>query len=164
MYYSFTQQHRRVADVVAESMRERGCDVTLAGIELTDLRYLHRFSRFPLRHRVLDVVAMLPAQMRRATGEIAIPAEARDGDYDLVCIGSATWWLTTCLPIRSYLVSDASGRVLAGKRFAAFVVCRRYWRGNLKSLRRAGHRARRGVRRRDPPSSPPAGRSARCCR
>jgi hypothetical protein len=63
-------------------------------------------------------------------------SRAQQGDYDLICIGSATWWLTTCLPIRSFRMSDAAARVLAGKRFAAFVVCRRYWRGNLKSLRK----------------------------
>src|SRR5205823_3974822 len=89
VYYSFTRQNRRVAEVIAEQMRERGCDVTVAAIELTDRRYLKRFSRFPLRHRVLDILAILPAQLRRASGAIAVPPEARDGDYDLVCVGSA---------------------------------------------------------------------------
>jgi hypothetical protein len=83
---------------------------------------------------------MLPAQLRRATGEIRIPDEARGGDYDLICIGSPTWWLTTCMPIRSYLRSDAAGPLLAGTRFAAFVVCRRYWRNNLKTVRKLGAR------------------------
>ena len=59
-------------------------------------------------------------------------------EYDLVCIGSPTWWLTTNMPIRSFLKSEAAGRLLGGKRFAAFVVCRRYWRNNLKTVRRLG--------------------------
>ncbi len=46
---------------------------------------------------------MMPAQLRGATGEISIPDEARDGDYDLVVIGSPTWWIKTSVPIRSYL-------------------------------------------------------------
>jgi len=136
VYYSFTQQNRKVSEVIAAALRELDCEVTLAAIELTDERYLKHLSTFPLKHRLLDVLAMLPAQLRRATGEIATPDEACHGEYDLVCIGSATWWLTTCLPIRSYLVSDDARRVLAGKSFAAFVVCRRYWRGNLKSVRK----------------------------
>ena len=71
---------------------------------------------------------------RRATGEIRIPPEAESGDYDLVCIGSPTWWLTTCMPIRSYLESDEAGRLLKGKSVAGFVVCRRYWKNNLETV------------------------------
>jgi len=42
------------------------------------------------------------------------------------------------VPIRSFLKSDAPERVLGGKRFAGFVVCRRYWGFNLKAVRRLG--------------------------
>jgi hypothetical protein len=82
-------------------LRGRGCDVRLAGIELTDSRWSERFTRFPLRHAYLDIVGMMPAQVRGATGEIRIPEEAKGGDYDLVVIGSPTWWLKTSVPIRS---------------------------------------------------------------
>ena len=88
----------------------------------------------------LDILGMLPAQLRRATGQIRLPDEAREGEgeYDLVCIGSPTWWLTTSMPIRSFVKSDAAERLLARKRFATFVVCRRYWRNNLKTVRKLG--------------------------
>ena len=76
---------------------------------------------------MLKIVGMLPAQIRQATGEIRIPPEAREGDYDLVVIGSPTWWFRVCLPIRSYLTSPAARTVLAGKPFAAFSTSRRYW-------------------------------------
>src|SRR5438876_11362378 len=39
------------------------------------------------------------------------------------------------MPLRSYLKSAEAGKVLAGKRFAAYVVCRRYWSINLKEVR-----------------------------
>src|SRR3954447_8066812 len=123
---------------MADVLRERGCDVTLAQIEFTDKRYVERFSRFPLRHRYLDIFGLLPAQLRRATGEIDVPAEAKAGDYDLVCIGSPTWWLTTNMPIRSFMKSDAASALLAGSRFAAYVVCRRYWRNNLRTVKKQG--------------------------
>jgi hypothetical protein len=42
------------------------------------------------------------------------------------------------VPIRSYLQSDEARRILDGKRFSAFVVCRRYWRQNLKSVKKVG--------------------------
>ncbi len=145
VYYTFTKQALKVAEDMEAVFRERGFDITRAEIEFTDARYAKTFSRFPMKHRYLDVLRMLPAQLRRATGEIRIPPEAEGGDYDLVVIGSPTWWLTTCMPIRSYLKSDAAATLLHGRPVAAFVVCRRYWKNNLKTVQRLaeGHGATR---------------------
>jgi hypothetical protein len=81
---------------------------------------------------------MMPAQLRGATGEIRIPEAAMDGDYELVVVGSPTWWIKTSVPIRSYLKSDAAGRILNKTRFAAYVVCRRYWGFNLRGVKKLG--------------------------
>jgi menaquinone-dependent protoporphyrinogen IX oxidase len=138
VYFTYTQQSVKVAEAMAVVFRNRGCEVQMADIEFTDSRYAERFTRFPLRHAYLDIFGMMPAQVRGVTGEIRIPEAASDGDYELVCIGSPTWWLKTSVPIRSYLKSDAAGRVLNGTRFAAFVVCRRYWGFNLRAVRKLG--------------------------
>jgi hypothetical protein len=53
-----------------------------------------------------------------------------------VCIASPTWWLSTNVPIRSFLESEAAGRVLKGKTFGVAIICRRYWRHNMKTVRR----------------------------
>jgi len=138
VYFTYSQQTLKVVEAMADVFRERGCDVRQARIEFTDPRYAERFSRFPFRHVYLDLFGMLPAQLRRATGQIRVPDEAQTGDYDLVCIGSPTWWLTTCMPIRSFMKSDTAGRLLNGKRFAVIAVCRRYWRNNLKTVETLG--------------------------
>jgi menaquinone-dependent protoporphyrinogen IX oxidase len=138
VYFTYTQQSLKVAEAMADVFRERGCDVRLAGIELTDSRYAERFTRFPLRHAYLDIFGMMPAQLRGATGEIRIPDDASEGDYDLIVIGSPTWWIKTSVPIRSWLKSDAAGRILKNKRFAAYVVCRRYWGVNLRGVKKLG--------------------------
>ena len=138
VYFTYTQQSLKIVEAMAEVLRGRGCDVHSAAIELTDSRYAERFTRFPLRHVYRDLFGMVPAQMRAATGEIRIPDEASDGDYDLVVIGSPTWWMRTSVPVRSYLKSAAAGRILKGKRFAGFVVCRRYWGFNLKTVKKLG--------------------------
>jgi menaquinone-dependent protoporphyrinogen IX oxidase len=140
VYFTYTQQSRKVAEAMAEVFRDRGCEVRQGAIELTDARYAERFSRFPLRHAYLDIFGMMPAQLRGATGEIRIPEEAAEGEYDLICIGSPTWWLKTSVPIRSFLKSDAAGPLLKGKRFTAFVVCRRYWGINLRGVKKLGTR------------------------
>src|SRR5215212_3370184 len=138
VYYSYTGQTKKVLDVMAAVLRERGCDVQLASIIFTDPRYVHRFAEFPMPHPFLEVLGMLPAGFRRRPGTIEIPATATQRDYDLVVVGSPTWWLSTNVPIRSFLESETAAGVLAGKPFAGFVVCRRYWRHNLKTVRRLG--------------------------
>ena len=138
VFYSFTQQTRKVADTMAETLRADGHQVTEAALEFTDPRYGKRFSARPMAWPIAKICSMLPAQLRRKTGEIRIPPEARAGDYDLIVIGSPTWWLTTCIPVRSYLHDPAAGRVLDGKPFAAYSTSRRYYKGNLGTIRRAG--------------------------
>ena len=139
--YSYTGQSLKVLQTAGAVFRERGCDVITAEIEFTDRRFADRFSRFPMRRVWPDMLSVLPAQTRRASGEIRIPDEVLDGEYGLICIGSPTWWRTTNMPLRSFLKSDEARQVLAGKAFAVFVVCRASWRENLKTVRKLGEKA-----------------------
>jgi hypothetical protein len=138
VYYTHTKQAERVCEAMAEVFRGRGCDVTQASIEFTEPRYLDKFAVFPFKHAVWDIVPLLWPQLRQKTGQIVIPDEARSGDYDLIVLGSPTWFFRTCMPLRSYLVSDEAKTVLGGKPFGAYVVCRRYWSVNLKEVKRRG--------------------------
>ena len=136
LYYSYTGQAQKVLEAAGEVFRERGCEVHNAQIEFTDPRYAERFSSFPMRNVWPDFIGMLPAQTLRATGDIRTPDEVRTGDYDLICIGSPTWWRTVNMPLRTFLKSHEARNLLDGKRFAVFVVCRRYWRENLTAVRK----------------------------
>lgn len=138
VYYTYTGQALKVLEAAGEVFRERGCEVYQAPIELTDHRFAEPFSRFPMRHMWRDFFRVLPAQLRRATGEIRTNDAVRDTSYDLICIGSPTWWRTVNMPIRSFLKSAEARKVLTGKQFAVFVVCRRYWRENFTGVRRMG--------------------------
>jgi hypothetical protein len=42
------------------------------------------------------------------------------------------------MPIRSYLSTEDAARVLRTSKFAAVIVCRRYWRNNLETVKRLG--------------------------
>ena len=150
LYYSYTGQSLRVLEAAGEVFRERGCDVHKAEIEFTDPRFAERFSRFPMRRVWPDMLSVLPAQKRGATGEIRTPDTVRNGDYDLICIGSPTWWQTVSMPMRSFLKSDEARKLLAGKPFAVFVVCRQYWRENFTAVRELGEQQGGRVRRRNP--------------
>lgn len=138
VYYSFTQQTRLAADTMADALRARGHDVTVAPLEFSDPHYGKKFAERPMRWPIAKIMSMLPAQTRKKTGGITIPSEAQVGGYDLVVIGSPTWWITTCMPVRSYLHDPAAKRVLDGTHFAAYSTSRRYYRYNLRTIEKAG--------------------------
>ena len=143
VHFSFSGQTARVAEAMGRALGDSGYEATQAGIEFTDPKWSRRFSSVPMKQTFpsLTIATILPAQRLRRTGEIGIPRAAQAGAYDLVVIGSPTWWLTTNMPIRSYLKSDAARSVLEGTPFAAFSVSRRYWKGNMKDVRKLGEAA-----------------------
>src|SRR3954452_20303587 len=138
VYFTYTNQTLRVVDAMAEALQGRGCDVHRAAIEFDDPRYAKRFETFPMPHPFIEVLGMIPAELRRRPAKIGIPATVTERKYDLVVLGSPTWRLSTNVPIRSFLESDVAASVLDQRPFAAFVACRRYWKHNLKTVKRLG--------------------------
>jgi hypothetical protein len=65
VYFTYTNQTRKVIDAMAEVLRGRDFDVTLAAIEFTDPRYAGRFKEFPMRHPFRELVGMIPAESPR---------------------------------------------------------------------------------------------------
>lgn len=135
LYYSYTGQSRKMLEAAGEVFQQRGYDVDRAPIEFTDARYAQRFSRFPMQRVWPDMLSVLSAQKRGDTGEIRTPDTVRTADYDLICIGSPTWWQTVSMPMRSFLKSDEAGKLLNGKPFTVFIACRQYWQENLTAVR-----------------------------
>lgn len=134
LYYSYSGQSLKVLQAAGEVFAQRGAQVVEAGIEFTDPRYAEPFSRFPMRRVWPDMLSVLKAQNRGETGQIRIPEAVHDGSYDLVCIGSPTWWRAPAMPIRSFLKSPEARKLLAGKPFAVFTVCRHYWQENFEEV------------------------------
>ncbi len=141
VYFTLTKQSGRVADAMAEAFEARGCAATKAPIEFTDERWVEKLSEFPMKHPMLSIPSILPAQARHKTGEIRIPPEAQAGDYDLVVLASPTWWFQTSMPMRSYLESPEAKTVLSGKPFACVSISRRYRRFNLGQQKKLGEKA-----------------------
>jgi hypothetical protein len=100
---------------MADSMKASGCEITKAQLQFTDPGFTLSHETVPMKWAVMKIVAMLPGQFRRKTGEIQIPDEAQSGEYDLVVLGGPTWWLTANMPMRSYLKTDGAKAVLNGK-------------------------------------------------
>ena len=138
LYYSYTHQTRRVAEAMAEAFRAEGCGVTQLELKLIDERYQLDLPLRPFWRRILKFV--LP-QLLGGIGKIEFDKELLAGDYDLVCIGSPTWWFYPAIPITTFLKSAAAAQVLNERRFAVFTVCRAFWGPNNRTVKRLAKRA-----------------------
>ncbi|BDD84038.1 hypothetical protein TPB0596_38010 [Tsukamurella pulmonis] len=136
LYYSFTGQAERLLEAAGAEFAERGWEVVPARIELIDPRYAPRLAHFPLRRVWRTMLSLVPAQARGVTAAVRVPPQAFEGRYDLICLGSPTWWDRASIPMRSFLASADARRVLAGRPFAVFIACRDRWKGNLAEVRR----------------------------
>src|SRR6266702_8838899 len=96
------------------------------------------FVYFTYTNQTRKVIDAMAEVLGGRPAKIAIPDVATEREYDLLVIGSPTWWLSTDVPVRSFLQSGTASQVLKGKPFAAAVCCRRYWKHNLKTVRRLG--------------------------
>ena len=137
LYYSFTQQTRRVAESMAEAFRAEGCEAELCAIEFNDERY--RIA-LPFRPFWPKLLRWCWPQLLGKSGAVRVPDEVLNRDYDLICIGSPTWWLKPAMPVASFLKTTAAGKLLRGKRFAAFAVCRALWWNNLRIVKKLARR------------------------
>ena len=133
LYYTFTNQTRRVAEAMGEVLRELDCDVEHCEIEFIDQRY---HIELPFRPVGRKLFRWLLPQLLGKTGEVRVREDVLARDYDLICLGSPTWWLNPAMPIVSFLKSPASGQLLDGKRFAVFTVCRKVWWNNMRRVKK----------------------------
>ncbi len=112
LYYSFTHQTRHVAEAMGDVFRERDWDVDLCNIEFADEHYR---IELPFRPVIPKLLRWLVPQVLGKSGEIRIPEEILQGDYDLICLGSPTWWLNPAMPVVSFLNSSSAQRIVGGK-------------------------------------------------
>ncbi len=133
LYYSFSNQTQRVATVMQEAFQQRDWDADVCQIEFIDPRYRIEFPFRPVGRKLLR---WLWPQLRGKTGDVRVSGDVLARDYDLICLGSPTWWLNPAMPVVSFLRSPAAGQLLHGKRFAVFAVCRKAWWNNLRQVKK----------------------------
>ena len=140
IYFTYTNQTRKVIDAMAEVLRGRGCDVTLAAVELIDPRYAARFQEFPMPHPYREVLGMLQAEMPRQTGPDQDPRRRhrtglRPGVHRQARLVALHRHPDPLLSgVRRRHQSPQRQTLHHGGR----VFCRRYWKHNLKTVRRLG--------------------------
>ena len=133
LYYSFTHQTQRVAEAMGEVFEELDCNVDLCNIEFVDEHY--RIQR-PFKPVLIKLLGWFLPQVLGKSGAVRIPDEIANGEYDLICIGSPTWWLNPAMPVSSFLKSSSAGPLLADTPLAVFAVCRKLWWNNVRRVKK----------------------------
>lgn len=135
VYYSFTNQTHRVSEVMIREFERLGCNATACRIELDDPRYR---IQWPFKPLIPKFLRWFFPQVAGRVGKVKVPAEVLESEeYDLVCVGSPTWFLNPALPVSSFLKTPEAEQLLAGgKPFAVFTVCRKFWWNNLRVVKK----------------------------
>lgn len=137
-YYSYTDQTRLAAEAMGEALEKHGWEVDIRDIELIDQRYAPGFPMKPFWRKLLGL--LLPSLLGRVV-EVRFSLDGlTDKHFDLICIGSPTWWLSPAIPVRSFLKTTEAHELISGKPFAVFVVCRAFWKRNARIVRKLGRR------------------------
>ena len=132
LYYSFTHQTGYVAEAMGEVFSQHGCEVDQCNIEFIDEQY--RIER-PFKPVFRKLLGWFLPQVLGKTGQIRVPEEIIHSDYDLICLGSPTWWLNPAMPVVSFLNSPSARELLDGKPVAVFAVCRKLWWNNMRRVK-----------------------------
>ena len=164
LYYTYTGQSLKVLEAAGEVFRERGCEVHKAEIEFTDQRYAERFSRFPMRRVWPDMLSVLPAQKRGATGEIRTPDDGakrrlRPDLHRFADLVADSEHADALLPEVERGAKIAVRQAVRGVRRVPSVLARKP-HGGARARREAGW----SVRGRNPFRVSGRTRCARCCR
>ena len=133
LYYSFTNQTHRVAQAMGERFKELQCHVELCKIEIDDPRYRIEMPFWPIFSKLL--FWCIP-QLLGYRCKIRFDQKILEADFDLICIGSPTWWFHPAMPVSSFLKTSAAGQLMRSKRFAVFAVCRKLWWNNLRIVKK----------------------------
>ncbi len=56
-------------------------------------------------------------------------------DYDLVVVAYQPWFLSICIPVNSFLQSEAAKRVLANKPVITIIACRNMWLSGQEKMK-----------------------------
>ncbi|GLR65473.1 hypothetical protein GCM10010909_01510 [Acidocella aquatica] len=137
LYYSLTGQAARAVDLAAQACAQQGWEAVACRMDFA--------SPGERPARPLGIAGSKKwtqgAQRGMTLPLVYEPAAAVGEAYDLVLIFSNTWGGSPSVPVRSFLESGEARRLLAGKPFGVFVICRRLFEKNLALTRSLGEAA-----------------------
>lgn len=136
IYYSFTEQARIAAELAAKTLRELGVDTASVSIDFADV---HQRLRRPLPFSEQVRWGNL-AEQRQTLPVVLDDAADMKARFDFVILFSNTWKFHPSVPVQSFLAMPEAAAVLRDTPFVVIVVCRGFWRKNLRLVREAAEK------------------------
>lgn len=131
IYYSFTSQAERAVQEMRRALVEDGHQVVVGRIDYSDPAA--RLQR-PISWDEISRLGKLSRDGVHVPVDLTVDGEGAE-ETDLIVLCSNTWNFSPAVPVQSFL-ADADGvRLLKGKKVAVAIICRGFWRSNLKKLR-----------------------------
>lgn len=131
IYYSFTGQAQRAVALASEELRAQQVEPLCVRIE-----FAHAGARLRRPLPFKEQVLWGNLAERRQTVPVTLdPPELPVVDIDFIVLFSNTWKFHPSVPVQSFLATPEAARLLHGRPFAVVVVCRGFWRKNLRIVR-----------------------------
>lgn len=134
LYFSMTEQAEKAAGAIKRGLEAEGVSVDVSLIEPVK-PYI-----FPFKSRL--GFFKLSLNVWRGQKIKIKPLEVNPDNYDMIILGTQTWWMSPALPVRAVFNDVGNKHIFEGRNVAVFVVSRGLWQGNLRmtlgSLRKFG--------------------------
>ncbi|MDH3231344.1 MAG: hypothetical protein OEN55_16250 [Alphaproteobacteria bacterium] len=129
LYFSLTGTGRGGVDSVRDGLESKGYTVDTIQIKPVETGLF----RFPFGS-ALDFVRIGARAVLRVRAKIEPPDLPAAHDYDLIVVGSQTWFVGMSAPIEEVFMDPANHPFFRGRDAAVFVVCRGLWRRSQAML------------------------------
>ena len=126
-YFSLTKQTQRAVEALSEGLKQEGCEVVYAPIETKE--------SIPFPFNFVTLVKTIFQSVSGINVPLKTPAFDLNADYDLIVIGSPTWWTTSNPITRSIFATPEYRQLLKGRNVAVLVVCRALWKSNIQTMK-----------------------------
>ncbi|ODS39121.1 MAG: hypothetical protein A7316_00525 [Candidatus Altiarchaeales archaeon WOR_SM1_86-2] len=125
LYFSMTKQCEKAAEAIADGLRKENRGVVLKKV-VPVKEYIFPFkSKLDFFRYSMDSLPWKKIDIK--------PLDVDTGGFDLIIIGTPTWWLSPSPPIYA-LLSKENRIYFEGKKVAVFISCRAMWRRDLKII------------------------------
>ncbi len=126
-YFSLTEQTQLAVKALSEGLKQEGCEVTYAPIETKE--------PIPFPFNLVTLIKTIFQSISGVSVPLKTPVFDPKGDYDLIVIGSPTWWTTSNPITLSIFTTPEYLQLLKGRNVAVLVVCRALWKRNIHTMK-----------------------------
>lgn len=90
---------------------------------------------YPYPWKYMEFFDVFPETVHGVPCELQPLSIAENENFDLIVIAYQPWYLSVCIPINSFLQSEAAKKLLAGKPVVTILACRNMWLNGQEKMK-----------------------------